>query len=66
MEAEALEAEHVYILMKKEYRISRNVRAEWYLQRINSIITIPKMEKLVSIISYVYTENRAYSLLELS
>ncbi|XP_047479590.1 KICSTOR complex protein SZT2-like isoform X5 [Penaeus chinensis] len=43
---EALEAEHVYILMKKEYRISRNVRAEWYLQRINSVITVPRREKL--------------------
>ncbi|XP_069157334.1 KICSTOR complex protein SZT2 isoform X2 [Procambarus clarkii] len=43
---EALEAEHVYILMKKEYRISRNVRAEWYLRRINSIISFPKREKL--------------------
>ncbi|XP_042227057.1 KICSTOR complex protein SZT2-like isoform X3 [Homarus americanus] len=43
---EALEAEHVYILMKKEYRISRNVRAEWYLRRINSIITFPRREKL--------------------
>ena len=24
-----LEAEHVYLLMKKEYRISRNNRAQW-------------------------------------
>ncbi|KAK7077438.1 hypothetical protein SK128_019914, partial [Halocaridina rubra] len=43
---EVLEAEHVYILLKKEYRISRNVRAEWYLKRINTIITVPKKEKL--------------------
>ncbi|XP_063888022.1 KICSTOR complex protein SZT2-like isoform X5 [Scylla paramamosain] len=43
---EVLEAEHVYILMKREYRISRNVRAEWYLRRINSIITFPRREKL--------------------
>ncbi|XP_050730013.1 KICSTOR complex protein SZT2-like isoform X17 [Eriocheir sinensis] len=43
---EVLEADHVYILMRREYRISRNVRAEWYLRRINSIITFPRREKL--------------------
>ncbi|KAK3857346.1 hypothetical protein Pcinc_036398, partial [Petrolisthes cinctipes] len=40
--AEVLEAERVYILMKREYRISRNARAEWYLHRINGILTFPR------------------------
>ncbi|XP_076055800.1 KICSTOR complex protein SZT2-like isoform X3 [Oratosquilla oratoria] len=45
-DGEVLEAEHLYILMKKDYRISRNIRAEWYLKRINTIITVPRKDKL--------------------
>ncbi|KAB7502634.1 Protein SZT2 [Armadillidium nasatum] len=41
-----LEAQECYILMKKEYRISRNIRAEWYLNRINSLVTISRKSHL--------------------
>lgn len=51
---EILEAERVYILMKREYRISRNVRAEWFIKRINAIITFQRTEKLVSFNFYIF------------
>ena len=31
---EALEADRVYVLMKKDYRLSRNSRAKWYLKHL--------------------------------
>ncbi|KAL1273378.1 hypothetical protein QQF64_029240, partial [Cirrhinus molitorella] len=35
---EVEEAEQVYLLMKEEYRISRNVRLSWFLNRLNQVI----------------------------
>ncbi|XP_039512384.1 KICSTOR complex protein SZT2 isoform X12 [Pimephales promelas] len=35
---EVEEAEHVYLLMKEEYRISRNVRLSWFLSRLNQVV----------------------------
>lgn len=32
------EATHVYILMRKDYRVSRNRRAAWYLSHLNQIL----------------------------
>ncbi|MBN3271359.1 SZT2 protein, partial [Polyodon spathula] len=32
------EAGQVYLLMKKEYRISRNVRLAWFLSNLNQVI----------------------------
>ncbi|XP_047735528.1 KICSTOR complex protein SZT2-like [Hyalella azteca] len=37
-----LEAAHVYLLLKKDLRISRNVRAEWYLEHLNTVIRVPR------------------------
>ena len=33
-----IEATHVYILMRKDYRVSRNRRAAWYLSHLNQIL----------------------------
>lgn len=41
-----LEAEHLFLLMKKDYRISRNARAEWYFNHLNHTIQIPKADKV--------------------
>ena len=41
-----LEAEHIFLLMKKEYRISRNTRAQWYFNHLNEVVNIPKAEKI--------------------
>ncbi|XP_074640655.1 KICSTOR complex protein SZT2-like [Tubulanus polymorphus] len=35
-ETEVVEAGHVYLLMKKEYRISRNIRAAWFFKHLNT------------------------------
>ncbi|KAK7862806.1 hypothetical protein R5R35_004159 [Gryllus longicercus] len=37
---DVLEAETVYLFMKKEYRISRSVRAQWFLDHLNTTITV--------------------------
>ncbi|XP_022251312.1 KICSTOR complex protein SZT2-like, partial [Limulus polyphemus] len=39
-EKKILEAEHVFVLMKKEYRISRNIRAQWYFGHLNKTINV--------------------------
>ncbi len=41
-----LEAEHIFLLMKKEYRISRNTRAQWYLNHLNQVVSIPKADTI--------------------
>jgi len=35
-----VEADNIFVLMKRKYRISRNVRAQWYFQHINQTISI--------------------------
>ena len=45
---EELEAEQVFLLMRKEYRISRNVRAQWYFNHLDQVIQVPKRHHLVS------------------
>ncbi|XP_051567300.1 KICSTOR complex protein SZT2 isoform X3 [Myxocyprinus asiaticus] len=46
---EVEEAEQVYLLMKEEYRISRNVRLSWFLNRLNQVIRpCPQSELLKS------------------
>nr|XP_057930082.1 KICSTOR complex protein SZT2 isoform X1 [Doryrhamphus excisus] len=35
---EVEEADHIYLLMKEEYRISRNVRLAWFLGKLNQVI----------------------------
>jgi hypothetical protein len=32
--------------MKKDYRISRNARAEWYFNHLNHTVQIPKADKV--------------------
>uniref|UniRef100_A0AAR2L548 SZT2 subunit of KICSTOR complex n=1 Tax=Pygocentrus nattereri TaxID=42514 RepID=A0AAR2L548_PYGNA len=43
------EADQVYLLMKEDYHISRNVRLSWFLSRLNQVIwRSPKSELLKS------------------
>ncbi|XP_062615666.1 KICSTOR complex protein SZT2-like, partial [Saccostrea cucullata] len=37
-EERVLPAKDVYLLMKKDYRISRNIRASWFFHHINSVL----------------------------
>ncbi|XP_037530218.1 KICSTOR complex protein SZT2-like [Nematolebias whitei] len=37
-ETELEEADHIYLLMKEDYRISRNVRLAWFLNKLNQVI----------------------------
>ncbi|XP_021342251.1 protein SZT2-like isoform X1 [Mizuhopecten yessoensis] len=37
-EDQVLQAKTVYLLMKKDYRISRNIRASWFLEHLNSVM----------------------------
>lgn len=43
-EKTVLEAETVYLLMKKGFPISRNVRAQWMLEHLNATISIQRRE----------------------
>ncbi|XP_028589593.2 KICSTOR complex protein SZT2 isoform X5 [Podarcis muralis] len=44
-EAEVEEAGQVFLLMKKDYRISRNVRLAWFLSRLHQVIwAVPESE----------------------
>jgi len=47
-----LDADHVYLLMSRKYRIARNRRAEWYFDKLNSVIRIPKKTSIVRLFSY--------------
>ena len=42
------EAGEVYLLMKEEYRISRNIRASWFFGNLNKEIKVKASEDLVS------------------
>ena len=41
-----LEAERIFLLMKKEYRLSRNTRAHWYFSHLNSEIKVSNKQSL--------------------
>lgn len=42
------EADHIYLLMKEDYRISRNVRLAWFLSKLNQIICPASKPEVVS------------------
>ena len=42
-----VEAEHLLVLMKQNYRISRNLRAEWYFRHLNQPIGVEDPESSV-------------------
>ncbi|XP_066518983.1 KICSTOR complex protein SZT2 [Hoplias malabaricus] len=44
---EVEEADQVYLLMKEDYHISRNVRLSWFLSRINQVIRPSPKSELV-------------------
>jgi len=48
-EGAVYKASHVYLLMSKEYRISRNRRAEWFFSHLNATVKIKQKYKLVRI-----------------
>lgn len=37
---EVLEADTIYLLMKKDFPISRNVRAQWLLKHLETVVSI--------------------------
>ncbi|GIY29627.1 KICSTOR complex protein SZT2 [Caerostris extrusa] len=39
MENSSLEAKDVYVVMTNKYRISRNIRAQWYFKNLNKTLT---------------------------
>ncbi|XP_067997638.1 KICSTOR complex protein SZT2 isoform X2 [Melanerpes formicivorus] len=48
-DSEVEEAGHVFLLMKKDYRISRNVRLAWVLNRLHQVIwAVPEPELVKS------------------
>ncbi|KAH0618709.1 hypothetical protein JD844_018144 [Phrynosoma platyrhinos] len=48
-DAEVEEAGQIYLLMKKDYRISRNVRLAWFLNRLHQVVcAVPESELVKS------------------
>uniref|UniRef100_A0A3B3BJH5 Uncharacterized protein n=1 Tax=Oryzias melastigma TaxID=30732 RepID=A0A3B3BJH5_ORYME len=45
------EADHVYLLMKEDYRISRNVRLAWFLGRLNQVLNSENELDLLSVLA---------------
>ena len=45
-EVEVLQGEQVYLLMKKEYRLSRNTRAHWYFSHLNTQLRVGNRQNL--------------------
>lgn len=41
------DAEHLFVLMKRRFRISRNVRAQWYFHNLNQIVRLEDESELV-------------------
>ncbi|XP_032809002.2 KICSTOR complex protein SZT2 isoform X1 [Petromyzon marinus] len=48
LENEVLEAGQVYLLMKKQYRISRNMRSAWFFSNLNRIVAPTPLHELES------------------
>jgi len=49
--AEELEAQHIYLVLQKDRRVSRSFRAEWYMSHLNSVVRVPRISSIVSSIS---------------
>ncbi|XP_037624889.1 KICSTOR complex protein SZT2 isoform X2 [Sebastes umbrosus] len=47
-DTEVEEADRIYLLMKEEYRISRNVRLAWFLGKLNQVIWPASQPELLS------------------
>nr|XP_061790319.1 KICSTOR complex protein SZT2-like [Nerophis lumbriciformis] len=45
---EVEEAQHIYLLMKEEYRISRNVRLAWFLGKLKQVIRPASQAELLN------------------
>ncbi|XP_033096876.1 KICSTOR complex protein SZT2-like [Anneissia japonica] len=43
-----MDAKEVYLLMKKEYRISRNIRAKWFFGNLNKQIKVKSEDELLN------------------
>uniref|UniRef100_A0A803T084 SZT2 subunit of KICSTOR complex n=1 Tax=Anolis carolinensis TaxID=28377 RepID=A0A803T084_ANOCA len=56
-DAEVEEAGQVYLLMKKDFRISRNVRLAWFLNRLHQVICAVPESELVSNPNHVKSDN---------
>ncbi|RWS27289.1 protein SZT2-like protein, partial [Leptotrombidium deliense] len=40
------EAEHVFVLMTNEHRVSRNIRANWYFEHLNTCVSLKPKHRL--------------------
>ncbi|XP_013863525.1 protein SZT2 [Austrofundulus limnaeus] len=47
-ETELEEADQIYLLMKEDYRISRNVRLAWFLSKLNQVIWPASVPEVLS------------------
>ncbi|XP_061593384.1 KICSTOR complex protein SZT2 isoform X2 [Cololabis saira] len=45
---EVEEADHIYLLMKEDYRISRNVRLAWFLGKLNQVVWPPSIPEVLN------------------
>ena len=45
-ESVVLEAQRIFLLMRKEYRLSRNTRALWYFSHLNSEIRVSNKQSM--------------------
>ena len=45
---EAEPADSVWLLMGKEYRISRSIRLQWFFQHLKSVVTPKSDQEIVS------------------
>ncbi|PSN35431.1 hypothetical protein C0J52_13199 [Blattella germanica] len=43
---EILEARYIFLLMKRDYRISRSIRMQWFLEHLNKTVTVPHITEL--------------------
>lgn len=62
---EVEEAEQIYLLMKEEYRISRNVRLAWFLGKLNQVIRPASKTELVRkscLLSLSYDDDQTLSI----
>ncbi|KAM9384552.1 KICSTOR complex protein SZT2 isoform 2-T2 [Pholidichthys leucotaenia] len=47
-ESEVEEADQIFLLMKEDYRISRNVRLAWFLSRLNQVVCPSSEDELLN------------------
>ena len=49
--AQVVDAREVYVLMRSEYRVSRNTRASWFFKNLNKVLDFTPVTHKVSVVS---------------